>query len=228
MKKFLSIILSSLLLLSFFVQCHHCHDTQLSSLSFTQDDLAINPYKDTDIFFFISSTHDTLRFLAERSTVNTLVQQNNTGPDLTITDNCRGEWYNTQVDFTGGFINSANLISIALGLPNLISGSPNVKTIAFSCWNYDQAVARFEGRFRFDKDTIMTLTGATKAGFVEGYLDSLTLGPNTYAHVYKLHIDQAYYTGTAYLDWVERIYYSISEGLVGYSLKSGKYYYSGK
>ena len=196
-------------------------------MAFSRDDLAINPYKDSSSVVFISSFRDTIRLKGSRHTGNMTVQENGFNSDLWVYDHCKGRWYDSQFDWTWFYDLSPGSpqIEIELALPLLFNSSSPGKTISFACSVPDTSFGTFKGTYQYDKDSIWSLTPSHYNGFVEGYQTSLVLGPKTYFDVYKLHSDTTDNSMYIIPDWIDRVYYSVSDGIVGFSLKSGKYYY---
>jgi hypothetical protein len=225
MKNKYSVYIFSISIILCLNQCSKCHDKELSSMAFSQDDLNIIPYRNSDILEYISSTDDTLRLGGGyRKTENIVIMENYTSSDAYALYNCRGQWYNSQINLTEFSKNEAMCFQLELTLPNLFHCCKE-KEIQIFCWNSDTSVSNFVSAFKFDNFGISNSFSTYNNGIVEGYQDTLFLGPKTFYNVYKLYNDPDSYTQSKYHDWIQRIYYSFAEGIVGFSLKSGKYYY---
>ena len=208
-----------------FVQCHQCHDEELSSMAFSQDDIKINPYSDSDTIKFISSSNDSIILYGSRKTEKEVIHENTNESDELALYHCLGQWYYSQINSTI-FSDSNDFISIRifLSLPDIFHDSLYSKTITFIISPPDKSAAQFDGIYQFENDSFSTLGNPEVNGKIEGYQDTLTLGQKTFYNIYKFYNIPDSYTQSKYSDWVERIYYSIKEGIVGFSLKSGKYY----
>jgi hypothetical protein len=217
----------SAFLIMIFSQCHKCHDTQLDSMAFSQEDLNINPYKATDNVTFIGKRNDTLIYSGKREMKNIIVTEYGTMDDELALYGCWGQWYNSQENSTQLSIKDKSDIEIYLSLPNFHSGNSE-KLRSFVVSIPDKSVAGFGVVLTFENGKIMNPDETSEPKHLEAFLDSVIIGPSVYHNVYKMFADPGSYEQTKYDDWIQRVYYSIPEGVVGFTLKSNKYYYLAK
>jgi len=211
-------------LIMIFSQCHKCHDKQLDSMAFSQEDLNINPYQEFDTVTFIGSLNDTLIYSGKREMKSIIVTEYGTMDDELALNGCWGQWYNSQENWTQLSVKDKSDIGIYLSLPNFHLGNSK-KLISFWLAIPDQSVAGFGVVLTYDQGEIMNPDETSEPKPLEAFLDSVTIGPNVYHDVYKMFAEPSSYEQTKYNDWVERVYYSTTQGVVGFTLKSNKYYY---
>jgi len=215
-------IISFLLLPLLFSQCNKCHNEQLSTQAFSQDDLKINPYVDRSHVAFIGSMNDTLEYSIERSMTPTAYWENQ-GTDLMALHNCKGRWYFSEYNTTVLSAKGHNSIWIKLYFVATYI-RPSAKLIKFNLNFSDTAIAELRVLLKFDSAVINNYDdyGTSTSQYLEGFLDTIRLGPNVYQNVYKI-VDKYYYQDKN--NWVDNFYYSISEGVVGFTFKNSEYYY---
>ncbi len=218
--KFLIFIAIVMLL---FLQCHKCHDEQLTTITFSQNDLNINPYMEGSNIKFISSSNDTLKYLISRQMIQSAYFENN-GTDYFALHGCKGRWYYYENNRTQLSDPENSWIGINLTFPTSYT-RPTEKLIGFFLNFTDTTIAEFNVPLKFDDGIIMNLDSydPSYSQYLESFLDSVNIGQKVYHNVYKI-VSEPDYQGK-YTNWVNKFYYSTLEGVVGFTLKNNKYYY---
>jgi hypothetical protein len=212
-----------LCLLLLFTRCHKCHDEQLATMAFSQDDLNINPYENGSNVTFIGSSNDTLKYPIERQMVNTAHFENSNTDDFAL-HGCKGRWYYSEYNTTSLSNPGKPWIVINLDFTVSYTGQGG-KLVGFFVHFPDTTIEDFAVPLKFDNGVIMNLDSydPSSSQYLEALLDSVKIGPNVYHNVYEI-VNEPVYQGK-YTNWVSRFYYSISEGVVGYIMKGNEYYY---
>jgi hypothetical protein len=199
-------------------------------MSFSQQDLNINPIRDNDTILMVSSQNDSLILFGYRKMMNLIIMENYPSSDEFALYGCRGQWYHWQQNFSG--LNNRNIenlwIDIDLRLPVLFESCWNEKSIYFSVEIHNDSTGNFIGKFKFGNDSILPSSCPKGNEVIEGYFDNITIGQRTFSNVYKFYSDPSNDTQNKYHNWIQIVYYSISEGVVGLSLKNGEFYYKGE
>lgn len=220
-KKIIFACLASIFLFSY---CHKCHDHELPAMLFSQQDLNINPYYEGDSILFISSTTDTLILYGHRRTENQVMMENLSSDEFALYG-CRGQYYDWQRNYTSLRDDLKIRLEIFLYMPVIFENCWMEKSIIFHMSISGDSIYSFSGRYHFLNDSIFPSRCPYTNEIIEGYCDTVTIGPDTFFGVYKFYCNPSYYYQEKYPNWIQRIYYSISQGIVGFSLKNGQYYY---
>ncbi|MFZ4522513.1 MAG: hypothetical protein ACOYNC_12460 [Bacteroidales bacterium] len=220
------LIFPLLLSLIFYSSCYKCHDEQLSTMVFSQADLAINPYVNGNQVTFISSTEDTLNYKIFRRMDRDAFFENQ-GTDYFALHGCKGRWYFSDYNKTDLSAHDNSWIGINLSFVDSYS-RPGTKLIQFFLSFSDTAIAELNVPLKFDSGVLMNSEDYSYFNsHLEGLFDTIRLGPNVYHNVYKI-TNEPQFRGRYKNNWVENFYYSTSEGVVGFTLKNSKYYYLSK
>ncbi len=223
MKK--SLLITSILAILLFTQCSKCHDEELSPRLFSQEDLKIVPYYDKDTIRLTSSNNESLFLYGTINNMRMLFMENDPSSDAFALHNCRGQYFETYY-YDVGFSDTLYCsISIRLRFTNIFHEKGDEKLIFLSFRDPDKSIGGFNGKFQFNNDSLFMSKYPLANELIEGYVDTLMLGSHIYFNVYKLSSGTISNSQREYSDWVQKLYYSVSEGFVGVSLKSGKYYY---
>lgn len=209
-------VLSSLL----FVQCKKCKTEELSDKNFTAEDLAIVPYNGTEKLTFKNEVGDSICFTGQgrSSTMNVTYEVRDWDGEECHGDHRMVEF--NKIEFTCD--NADTTIAVYLRFHHPFNETENEKHILIE-WEHsdNNASPEFFGIYTFYSDTIKS---------PESYPDSYYgIILNYYGSYYPLHIGNKTFTRVYEMTYFDSfgfsIYYSVSQGIVGFKERSGTVWY---
>jgi len=192
--------------------------SSLGSYSFTASELAILPYPTFDTLIFKSTEGDSIIF--KYSGRNSVMKTYYEKPDNP--SGYQGNYYNCEVNSTGFVSPNSDYIIFNLHYLDPFLGNTGVKYFDMGLVTSNNASCILSAEFRFEADTLISYMPDAQfktGGYVKGLYTSLVIGPRLFENVYEL-------TGpilTAYCPvYISMVYYSISQGIIGFSQNTGK------
>jgi hypothetical protein len=208
-----------LLLIGFsiaFSGCNKCTEKQSGSYKFTDRELQIIPYSGPETLIFLNLSGDTMHFQAGER-VSSMIQDY---PNRE--DECKGNYYlleNNTIDISSG--NNSWLFSLTLYVTPTPTSDVYSKIIEFEASVPAQRKTTLSDAFLlFEQDSIMRYQSASGPELI--FHDSLTIGSKIFTNVYEINLIREYNNST---DWVDKIYYTISQGIVGFSTHRSELWY---
>jgi len=200
--------------------CNKCHKKQLGYYDFSPQDLQINPYNGHEVLLFQNLSSDSLLFSAG-SRESYMIETYNSQHDEY---NC--DYYVLEKnDMLITSNNNSWKFSILLSTCPSPSTSGFYKTITFGSVLKEQTIeTNSQSTVIFERDTI------TSYNYYWPYDDlifhkTLTLGPNSYTDVYEVDLIRE---DVNFDNWVDKIYYNIKKGIVGFSTHANELWYFDK
>lgn len=197
------------------------NEQALGSFTFTSEELAIIPYPTYDTLIFRSTAGDSIVFLLNgRRTTDSRYYKYPENPS-----GYKGDYYTSQEVSTGFGSKANDFLAFHLSFSDPFKEKSGTKYFSISLMHHSFEACSWYATFRFAADTIMSYlpdTSFTNGGYVKSRSSQMLIGPLMYKGVYDLRAPQP--SGYC-LDYVNRLFYSISEGVQGFSLYSGKTYY---
>lgn len=208
------IIVASLSLLS--TQCHKdCVSEKLGEIRFTQNELNIVPYDGTETLVFKDSINDSIIYIGTGRNSKYTFDVRHEFPD---NYECPGNYYNTEINYTKfeGTNNSKILIDLYMDSPFL----GNLKKYIYIRISYNNIDTwYFDGEMIFDATNVQNASPSNAC--VLAFNDSLIIGSNTFFNVYTLM--QIILPNN--LKNLQVIYYTFSNGIVGFKTEEGHLWY---
>jgi hypothetical protein len=193
-----------------------CNEKQSGSYNFTPEELEIIPYHGHEVLIFQNLSGDSMNFSAGDRISN--MNQLYTNPQ----DECQGNYYLLERNNIVISSNS-NFWQFSLTLqPSPTQTSNNyTKKIGFEALIPNQSQYTFSySAFLFDQDTITINPHASTSELIFHY--TLVLGLNSFKDIYEMGLQRSN-GGIEY--WVNKIYYSIDLGIVGFSTNQNEIWY---
>ena len=198
--------------------CDKCQEKQIGYYEFTPQDLQINPYYGHEVILFQNLSGDSLNFsVGDRKTNMIKASQ-------VHQDDCNGNYYmlatNTMV-----VSSISNSWQFSITLHSYPTATSNIydKVIEFEASIPGQSKKTISNaNLLYEPDTI--------TGYQWNYSDlffhnSLTVGSKSFTDVYEIEL----FLQEATLDkWVNKIYYNIKLGIVGFSTNQDELWYLSK
>ncbi|GEM_PF-1372823 len=209
MKNLLFILLSGMVSIFLFTECHRCHGTQQPSLSFSQEDLNINPYSGKEELIYKDSINDSIVFFGTgRATEQAFNYSSDPDGDELMLYHCFGDTYYCDWNHTYFKTTSNGYIELDLNFSNYFRTGTIEKYLTFTINNGNPLIFYCYDSFCFNNDSIFKRSQSTNDS-VSAYYVSLHIGNKTFYNVYKLSCQYGNY-----------LYYSIKDGLVGFISKN--------
>gem|GEM_PF-442941 len=221
-RRSLIVILSLGLCFSLLASCKKKESSvsgsSLGSFSFTASELAIMPYPTDDTLIFKSTEGDSIVFkYSGRNSMMKSVYEHPQNPS-----GYQGNFYTCEVNSSGFVSANSDYIYFNLHYSDPFLGYPGTKYFNIGLTTGSSGSCGFSAEFRFEADTLISYVpdSAFKAGgYVKALYKTLAIGPRAFENVYEL-VGPAL---TAYCPvFFSRVYYSISGGVVGFALNTGK------
>jgi len=222
MKKqsfLLGVLVISLLLIN---SCQKCHENELSSVKFTQNELKMIPYTGNDTLLFKSATEPSLSYYGtERTTQSGIDYEDLKNVEET---HCKGTYYYSQsswIDFRSAH-GDYNLRT-EMYFTNLFDSGYIEGIFIFGLGLNINSIRDFSGQYVFELDTLYS--GKYIEGFskiIKGFYSTIQLGQKSYHNVYEFDGD---YSSPNTTEWISSVYYCFSDGLVGFRTNKGKLWY---
>ena len=225
MKKVIYLSLFVIVSLSF-SSCKKCVQNKVIDLKFTQDELRIDPYSGNERLVFIGSTGDSVLFHnGSRLNNHNVIYQYSYETAKVDNNGCQGDYFGADDDQMMMFDDTlkSNLYIFLNFLYSLeIPTSDKLFELAFG-YN-KQPLYYFEGKFKFNVDTLMNIktTNLYYKDSIVAFHPTWKPGPNLFFNVYELYSHKPDPRET---EWISTAYYSIKEGLVGFKTTFGTTWY---
>lgn len=220
LPKKLLIFSISLILASFFYSCNKCPEKKVGEYRFTSEELQINPYNGNEGLLFKNLTGDSVSLtVGDRSSGMIKVFT------IYVDDGeCNGNY--TLVE-TNNTVISSNDDSLQFTIFLRFFPEPSVPGFYKSM--------RVEAKIQdLNKKTISSVSVTFEQDKITGYDSgsgsnedllfhkSLTLGAKHFSDVYEFEVHLWSQTGN---NWVSKMYYSIQQGIVGFSTHQNELWY---
>jgi hypothetical protein len=216
---FLGVLISSLLLIT---SCKKCHENELSSVQFSQNELNMIPYKGNETLVFKSTTEPFLSYNGtERITQSGIYYEDLKNVEET---HCKDTYYYSQsswIDFRSAH-GDYNLRT-EMYFTNLFDSGYIEGIFIFGLGLNINSIRDFSGQYVFESDTLYS--GKYIEGFskiIKGFYSTIQLGQKSYHNVYEFDGD---YSSPNATEWISSVYYCFSDGLVGFRTNKGKLWY---
>lgn len=217
MKTFILFFLSGTVCIFLFTGCYkyQCKGKQYPSVSFSQDDLKINPYSGEETLNFIDSINDSIIIFTGkgRSTSQLFNYSNDPDGDDVENHDCFGDTYYSDYNMTK-FGSSSGWFEIDLSFSNELRTGSLEKLISISIYNTTNPWVYYDNDiFCFKTDSIFNYSYSYPVDKVVELINSLKLGNMSYNNVYKLSCRSG------------NLYYSIEDGLVGFQTNNSTLFF---
>ena len=216
------IILSLGFFLALLVSCrkkdNSSSGSSLGSFTFTKSDLAILPYPTADTLIFKSTDGDSIifRYSGRNSTTKTYYQYSDNPSGY------QGNFYTCELNSSGFISPNSDYLIFNLHYLNPFLGNAGIKYFNIGVANNNSGSCNFSADFRFETDTLISYipdSSFIRGGYVNALHSTLVIGPRLFENVYELSGPNSIsYCAVSF----SRVYYSIKEGIVGFTLNTGK------
>ena len=221
MKKTISILLLSILAIQILNSCQkNCQSNLLGSVRFSQTDLNIIPYKGNEQLTYIASSGHKITFNGG----NRISHYGSEGDEYVefpkSDDYCPGNYYYTEtneIDFNGTV--SGSWINFDMGMTTPFT-SPVKKHIGILITVLDSIYWVFDNTYRFD--SLKLYDFSPPYGIIPAN-ESVSIGSKVFYNVYVLQSGMYLHSKT--VGNLETVFYSITEGIVGFQNEYGKTWY---
>jgi hypothetical protein len=215
------LILITILLVTL-IGCHkkyECNQHFLADLSFTDEELAINPYSGNEVLKYTSEDGALIEFPVGSRTIKRSTTYEIDFETARIDfDGCQGDFYYSEGDLLYKYDTiKKTFFTIMLVFLYQIEHPTNEKGIDIFFTFYDNNHLNFDGHYNFNTDTIYNRIGSRDS--VINYHSQFILGGNTFFKVYEL---SGHHLDTKDTAWISTIYYSVTDGLLGFKSSYGK------
>ena len=205
-----------------FTSCNKCHENELQSVNFTQEELKMIPYKGNETLVFKSATEPSLNYYGTQRTTQSGIDYE----DLKYTEetHCKGTYYYTQSSWIEFRAASGDYdIITEMYFTNLFdSGFIKGIFILGLDLNID-SIRNFSGQYVFKSDSLYNGKYTDGLGtIIKGFYPSIQLGQKLFYNVYEMDGD---YGSPNITEWISSVYYCFSDGLVGFRTNKGKLWY---
>lgn len=213
MKKIFCYSVLNLILLSF-SNCKKCEENKLATLTFTTEELSIDPYSGNERLTFKSLSDDSIVFPQGHRNAEIIEPSKFPAGD----NSCRGDYVSEDLNWLQKYNNEARL-DIKLFFDYSFDNGTSEKE--FELYFYSQLnIAGFDAFYYFNANSISTINSSN--GSITGYYQSIDLGPKSFQYVYELSCPN---NDPNHKEGFSSAYYSIKEGLVGFKTNKGKLWY---
>lgn len=205
-----------ILTLLFSTGCHKCVQNNLADLRFTSEELAIIPYPVQDTLVFISEALDSIEYIFYSREIHTSKYFEIGSEEAKLYHNdCMGDFYETEQDITILRQKSDSSGSMQMYLTFKYSFDHPIydKEITLRLFNNTYGVGSFI--YNFEKDTILKSYPSQTLNFYP----VIQIGPRIFSNVYEFICD------TTQQYQIQKAYYSITEGVIGFEQKDGPIFY---
>ena len=223
MKKIILLLTLMTFVILIFISCKKCVQKNLGNVSFTATDLQIVPYKGTETLIFSDSLGDLLTYRGNRHGSNyndRWVQCPSGDCPGAGGESCSGNYFFTEF-YNIQFIQNSN-INMQFNLW-MDSGNPFnqnfTKYIGISVNFNDIKTWGFGCSFIFNK--LQLYNYSKGGGSIVSLNDSLIIGPKKFYSVYVLKQNTPWESFSN----LQYVYYSITQGIVGFKEQGGKTWY---
>lgn len=193
-----------------FTQCNKCEQHQSGNLTLTPDDLTINPYTGNELIIFKNLNGDSAVF-GQGSRIKTIETQYQYAAGEN--NGCRGDYVELESNSTTfKSINTLWRFSIMLSFEYHFSDNSSSRFISFRMSSdQTQNYHGYSDRdLKYDVDTLYNRIYLTDTAYQ--FHRTLTLGQKSFNNVYEIKL-----IGSPVSDELATcLYYSITEGIVGF------------
>jgi len=221
MKKNISILYLSILAIQTLISCQkNCQSNLLGSVRFSQTDLYIIPYKGNEQRIYIASSGHKIIFNGTDRISHYGAEGDEYVEFPKSDDYCPGNYYYTEknnIDFYGTVSGSWLNFDMGMTTPFTI---PVIKYIGISITVLDSIYSVFSNAYRFD--SLKLYYYSPPYGIIP-VNESVSIGSKVFYNVYVLHSEMYLHSKT--VSNLETVYYSITEGIVGFQNEYGKTWY---
>jgi hypothetical protein len=201
-----------------------CEKENIGNVTFTSNDLKIEPYTGNETLMFLDSLKDTIIYVPEiglQASGKYDYMSGYTSQNPNDNNQCTGNYYYSEV--TGTHFSGKDPSNFGIWFDLRFSGSlfnKNLKKIIdivvgykdYNDWFFDQT-------YYFDGLNLQQPTEPNNSSL--SFKDSLKIGPKKFHSVYILKQIQDPYK----LANLQYVYYTIKEGIVGFKTKDGHTWY---
>ena len=220
MKKNISILLLSFMAIQILISCQKdCQSNLLGSIRFSQTDLNIIPYKGNEKLIYVASPGHQLVFNGSDRISHFGVEGNQYVEFPESNDYCPGNYYYTEknsIDFYGTVSGSWFWFDMGMSSPFT---HPIRKYVGMNITVLDSIYWVFANGYSFDS---LKLYYNPPYGIIP-LNDSVLIGSKVFYKVYVLHSGMNLHS--ARVGNLETVFYSITEGIVGFRNEHGKTWY---
>jgi len=190
----------------------NCIEINHGTISFTPQELLIQPYGVHDSLVFINETLNTLVSYkcTDQVTAYQIVSENE--PDSFGKIKCLGNYYETEYSITKFYNSTKKFIYFSETVPYPFDTIYKENGIHIGLGLPGDTIYPFDGYFAFQKDTLYNYPYLPVANICEFY-DTINIGNKLYHHVYLLegsHLPVGF-------EKIIKIFYSISDGILRFS-----------
>jgi hypothetical protein len=200
----------------FFLCGNKCHEKQLGYCNLSPQDLQINPYNGNELIKFQNLSGDSLQFLVG-SRVSNITKKYSPNQDEYSCNYYMFETNNMVIS------SNSNSWQFSIILHSYPTGTSNIydKVIEFQAFIPEQSKNSFSQRYLlFEQDTITGNQYSVGPDLI--YHTSLTLGLKSFTNVYEITLGPS----DVKVDyWVNKIYFTIKQGIVGFSTNQNELWY---
>ena len=193
----------------------------LGTYKFSSPDLAILPYPTKDPLVFKSNEGDSIVFSSRgRESSMKTVWKYPLNPS-----GYQGDYYSCEENSAGFISPNSDVLTFRLYFSNPFTRPTVLKYISLGLVADNSGTCSFGAIFRFDEGTLFTYIPDTSfhtGGYIKAVDDSLKLGPVYYKNVYELVAPGFTYYCPSFF---ARVFYTIKEGVVGFTKSTGKTWY---
>jgi hypothetical protein len=223
MKNFLLISVVIGLLIVLCTSCYKCAQNQTANLSFTPNDLRINPYTGFETLIFKNLYGDSIVFShGKRETEQYTQYQYDYETAKLDHHGCQGDYFTAQKNWTvfqtNSVENGSNLDINLYFIYTLYNPASGKMINLFFFHGKDNS--GFDGDFLFDNDTLYNYN--INHDSIVAYHNVLTLGPKQYTNVYELYCHNG---DPRNQEWFSIAYYSMKTGFCGFRSNFGAVWY---
>jgi hypothetical protein len=209
-------VLLIILPLFFLIGCHKCVQNNVADLRFTPEELNINPYSHQDTLVFRNEVQDSIVYLFSSREIHTSKYFEIGSEEAKLYHNdCMGDFYETEQDLTVFRQPLDSVYGMAISLSFLYSFENPTYNKEFYLQIIGGAYNAGTFIYNFEKDTILKSYSSQPLKFYS----VIQIGPKIYSNVYEFICD------TTQQYQIQKAYYSITEGVIGFEPKDGPIFY---
>ena len=227
MKSFTLSLFIPVLLLAFCPGCMKtkCNQREIAHLTFTEEDLSINPYNGNEVLYFKSTDRESVVFSNGSRITKTYQEFKYDVEDAKeYHDGCRGDFFSKEYDYTDFRAqNDSNRMSVTLSNTYSFYQPQSVNYINLFFETSSLKGWGFSVSFEFRNDSLVD--SEYMVDTIVAYHDQVTIGPKSYTGVIEIFAHQPL---SACTEWFSTGYYSIKEGFVGFRTNTGITWYLDK
>ncbi len=212
MKRFLTLIALTILILLVYISCDKCKSDELGFIEFTTADHAIVPYTGNETLVFKDSLTNQLDFNSgSRTSIYEIPRYENPDPSVS----CHGDVYYVEgnyTEFSAGFPYGISLY-LTYGDP---FADPIKKYIFIKVFFSDTSEKWYFG-CKFEFNDLLLSNTESSSGNILVHSDTLLLGTHEYYSVYTLRQNSV----SSDYDNLQYLYYNTAQGILGFKTVDG-------